>query len=256
MPTEERLGGGNASGTVVRVGETVRKRWTPATPSVTRFITAVRAAGVEAPAPLGRDEHGRQVLQWIPGRLASKLAPLSREQLRSIGAVIRDIHDASLGFTPTGEDVWESAIPAPGSELICHNDLAPWNLVLPAEEGGHPVFIDWDAAGPSTRLWDLAYAAMTFALSEPSRAAVDAAGDLSALVEGYAPEPSIRRTLAEAVVRRAEAMYTLLSDAHRIGRQPWAAMFTNGHGAHWDAVRSYVRANEPLWDAALNTALR
>ena len=62
--------------------------------------------------------------------------------------------------------------------------------------------------------------------------------------------------MAAAVVRRAEAMYTLLSDAHRTGRQPWAAMFTNGHGAHWDAVRSYVRANGPLWDAALATVLR
>ena len=128
--------------------------------------------------------------------------------------------------------------------------------MLPAEDGGVPVFIDWDAVGPSPRLWDLAYAAMTFALSAPSRAAVDAAGDLSALVDGYAPEPSIRCTLAAAVVRRAEAMYTLLSDAHRTGHQPWAAMFTDGHGAHWDSVRSYVRANGPLWDAALATVLR
>ena len=138
MPTEERLGGGNASGTVVRVGETVRKRWTPATPSVTRFVTAVRAAGVEAPAPLGRVEHRRQVLQWIAGTLASELAPLSREQLRSIAALIRDIHGASLGFAPTVDDVWESAIPAPGSELICHNGLAPWSLVYRRKMAASP----------------------------------------------------------------------------------------------------------------------
>ncbi len=84
---------------------------------------------------------------------------------------------------------------------------------------------------------------------------MDAAGDLSALVEGYAPEPSIRRTLAEAVVRRAEAMYTLLSDAHQIGRQPLATMFANAHGAHWDAVRSHVRQRAAL-GRGLTTALR
>jgi hypothetical protein len=50
---EEVLNGGNASGVVVRVGSTVRKPWTDATPSVLAFMTAVREAGVDVPSILG-----------------------------------------------------------------------------------------------------------------------------------------------------------------------------------------------------------
>ena len=55
----------------MRVGSTVRKPWTDATPSVLDFMTAIRGAGVDVPAALGRDEQGRQATQDVPGRLAS-----------------------------------------------------------------------------------------------------------------------------------------------------------------------------------------
>jgi len=49
-------------------------------------------------------------------------------------------------------------IPDPAAgDLICHSDLAPWNLVRNEQRW---VFIDWDNAGPSSRLWDLGYAAL------------------------------------------------------------------------------------------------
>ncbi|MDF2580485.1 MAG: aminoglycoside phosphotransferase, partial [Microbacterium sp.] len=48
---EEPLEGGNASGSVVRVGDTVRKTWTASTPSVIAFVEALRAQGVDAPEP-------------------------------------------------------------------------------------------------------------------------------------------------------------------------------------------------------------
>jgi len=185
---EQLLDGGNVSGGVVRVGSTVRKPWTDATPSVLDFMTAVRAAGVDVPAVLGKDELGRQVTEFIPGRLALHSDPLAHSELGRVGAIVRAIHDASETYTPANEASWSTAIPAPGDELICHNDLAPWNLII----GNRWVFIDWDAAAPSTRLWDLAYAAQTFTLSNTDQAPEEAALNLAALVDGYGAGRSLR----------------------------------------------------------------
>ena len=98
---EALLEGGNATDGVVRVGATVRKPWTANTASVIEFMTAVRAAGVDVPAPLGRDDQGRQIIEFIPGRLAMHSPPLTLPELSRVGALVRAIHDAADGFDPT-----------------------------------------------------------------------------------------------------------------------------------------------------------
>jgi tRNA A-37 threonylcarbamoyl transferase component Bud32 len=160
---EERpLTGGNSTSGVVRVDSTVRKPWTSSTPSVSEFMTAVKAAGVDVPAVLGRDSLGRQILEFLPGGLAHDLPPLTLPELGRVGRLVRAIHDAGRSFRPREAPTWNTLIPTSGEELICHNDLAPWNLIV----GERWVFIDWDGPGPSTRLWDLAYAAQAFTLAE------------------------------------------------------------------------------------------
>lgn len=247
MESEHELEGGNASGAVVRIGGTVRKPWTAATPSVVSFVEAVRASGVDAPAPLGRDEMGRQVQEFVPGRIAIDSGPLSLADLRRVGSIVRSIHDASMSFVPDADAVWETAIPAPGAELVCHNDLAPWNLIV----GDRWVFIDWDAAGPSTRLWDLAYAAQAFTLCDPGCDPAQAARALATFVAGYDADHRMRQALPAAMSERTAAMYDLLASSHAIGREPWASMFVQGHGAHWKAVTHYVETHRDVWSAAL-----
>jgi Ser/Thr protein kinase RdoA (MazF antagonist) len=247
---EEALAGGNAGGTVVRIGDTVRKPWTAATPSVVSFVEHLRGAGVDAPAPLGRDEQGRQVQEFVPGRLAMGADPLSLSELRRVGAMVRSIHDASAGFVPPLGAVWDTAIPAPEADLVCHNDLAPWNLIV----GERWVFIDWDASGPSTRLWDLAYAAQAFTLNDPGRAAEESAEALAAFVDGYCADEELRDDLPTEMGRRTQAMYDLLHSSSLAGREPWASMFETGHGAHWQAVTRYVTAHREVWARALGAA--
>lgn len=65
MEIEDELIGGNASGGVVRIGFTVRKSWTASTPSVFEYMTALRGAGLEVPAVIGRDDQGRQVTELV-----------------------------------------------------------------------------------------------------------------------------------------------------------------------------------------------
>jgi Phosphotransferase enzyme family len=158
--TEHALGGGNVAAAVVRVGDTVRKPagfWTPAVEALLSHLH--RRGFTGAPRPLGRDGQGREVLEYVPGPMAIDQPRLDDGGLRRVGRLIRDLHDASAGFSPPPASRWNVAIPPDRRDLVCHHDLAPWNLVAGADRW---VFIDWDGAGPGSRLWDLAYAMKGF----------------------------------------------------------------------------------------------
>jgi Ser/Thr protein kinase RdoA (MazF antagonist) len=246
MP-EQSLSGGNTSGAVVRVGNTVRKPWLASTPGVHAFMAAVRKAGVAVPAVLEADEAGRQVLVFAPGRSALESGPLTEPQLTQVGGMVRPIHDASENLNSPNSAMWNVAIPAPEEGLICHNDLAPWNLIV----GARWTFIDWDAAGPSSRLWDLAYAAQAFTLSDPDQEPEESGVRLAAFVAGYGASHQLRQDLPAAMYRRAAAMYELLSSSHAAGSEPRSSMFSEGHGDHWHRVTEYAREYEEVWVSAL-----
>jgi hypothetical protein len=65
------LAGGNLS-RVVRVGDTVRRPTGPWTPMVHDLLRHIRSRGfLFAPEPLGIDQHGREILSFIPGETIS-----------------------------------------------------------------------------------------------------------------------------------------------------------------------------------------
>ena len=245
---EQELTGGNASGRVVRVGDTVRKPWIANTSAVQSYLRALRERGVDAPKPLGSDQHGRQMVEYVNGTLALGQLPLGTGDLLRVGRMIRRIHDASE-FVPVPDPAgWGMLLPAESPNLMCHNDLAPWNLIT----GDRWVFIDWDGAGPSTRLWDLAYAAQSFGMLFEGQPVDSAATRLRAIVDGYQADPSLRRALPAAMAQRTTAMFELLRSSSESGFQPWADMYVNGHGEHWRAAAAYVARHQAAWDRALS----
>ena len=167
------LVGGNVSAAVVRVGATVRKPVTAATTGVEAVLHHLARVGFDgAPRSLGRDEQGRQVLEYVEGPLAHRLSPMSVGELSRVGRLVADLHRALASFVPPAGVRWEVVIAPDAEEPVCHHDLAPWNLVLGEDRW---VFIDWDGAGPGSRLWDLAYVAQSFVpLEEGGDPAVDA----------------------------------------------------------------------------------
>lgn len=244
---EELLAGGNASGGVVRVGVTVRKPWLPTSERTVAFTGALRRHGIDLPRTHGRDDEGRLVLDFVPGVMAIDHAPLSLALVERVGDLVRDIHDAS-GALPVPDD-WDVLIPADDPDLICHNDLATWNLVI---DGDRLVFIDWDGAGPSTRLWDLAYAAISFSHLFPGGEVADSACRLAALMDGYRGDQELRKALPAAMTRRAHAMHDLLRRSHETGDEPWGTMYVQGHGEHWAGTATFIQDHQTDWHAALN----
>lgn len=240
---EIALTGGNATAGVVRVGDTVRKPTTGATASVHRFLAHLAAAAVDVPRVYAHDDAGRQVIEFIPGTMADALLPLDAGTLHRVGRMIRDVHDASAGYRDDAAN-WHNLIPAPGTaDLICHNDLTPWNLVT----GQRWVFIDWDGAAPSTVAWDLAYSAQSFALLAPDEDPRVAAARLRTFLDGYGADAALRAQVIDTLAPRAAAMHAMLRRAHDAGEQPWGSMFVDGHGAYWAAVSEYVAQHRPLW---------
>jgi hypothetical protein len=121
--------------------------------------------GFAAPRVLGTDEHGREILRFIPGEAHSgTIEPVpdrifGEDHLVEAARLLRRYHDVVIGFEPPPNARWRLTAPT-SHELICHNDWSPWNALF--RDGGLAVMLDWDLAGPGTRLWDVANAAVSW----------------------------------------------------------------------------------------------
>src|ERR1051325_3006178 len=155
MSEEVLLSGGAITAAVVRVGDTVRRPASPASPVMREVVRRLELMGFDgAPRWLGLDERGRDVLTWIDGETYSERGRLhpylddqagrivfSQAQVCAALALLRRYHDA------LSDDLW------------CHGDFGPWNLVW--SDGLPRAVIDFDAAYRGDASEDVAYALRT-----------------------------------------------------------------------------------------------
>lgn len=257
MPHDEEqpLSGGNVSDGVVRVGNTVRRPVGPWTPAVHALLTHLHEVGFRAaPRPLGIDDQGREVLTFIPGRVVwpdrfSLLGPAQR--LARVARLIRDFHDAVQDFTPPPDAHWNVLIPPEGSDIIAHQDLAPWNLVVGGEDEW--AFIDWDTAAPGSRLWDVAYAMHGFIplSAHPDRQRSDAGDRLRIFADAYGLDEAERCQLVPLLGRRTRSMHDFLQDQAVRGSEPWATLWAEGHGDTWRSDAEYIENRQDQWARSL-----
>jgi Ser/Thr protein kinase RdoA (MazF antagonist) len=81
---------------------------------------------------------------------------LDEEHLVAAARLLRRYHDVVAGFSPPPDARWRFTAPTK-HDLICHNDWSPWNALF--RDSRLAVMLDWDLAGPGSRLWDVANAA-------------------------------------------------------------------------------------------------
>jgi hypothetical protein len=212
---------GNVGG-VVRVGDTVRRAtgtWTEAVHALLEYLST-RIPGV--PRVLGYDEHGREVLSYLHGRVVDiDSESLSTEQIVSVVSWTRDFHEAVAGFTHPGP--WRY-FPVAEPSLIGHNDIAPYNVCF---EGDKVVGVfDWDLAGPTTPLFELAFIAWNCVPLWRDIGPTMAADRLRTIAAAYGGFDA--RQILRAVPRRIQAMLDWIPAAAAAGDQGMAHLMTVG----------------------------
>jgi len=149
----------------VRIGETLRRMMGPWSSAVHALLLHLETQGFEgAPRFLGIDQQRREVLTFIEGEMGHY--PLagymwSDEVLIGVARLLQQYHAAQAGFVAPEGARWQFVYPDVSAyEVICHNDVAPYNMVY--RDGRPYALIDFDEAGPGPRVWDVAYAAYRF----------------------------------------------------------------------------------------------
>ena len=188
------------------------------------------------------------MLEYVEGSLAHARPRLDVAELARVGRLVADVHEALASFVPPAGAHWDVAIPPDRDELICHHDLAPWNLVLGTDRW---VFVDWDGAGPGSRLGDLAYSAQSFPPLQEGGDPDEDAVRLRALVDGYGADGVQRQRLPAMIEARTRGMHALLVAGARTGRQPWARLHAEGHGQYWGAAADYIARHVGTFTEAL-----
>jgi Ser/Thr protein kinase RdoA (MazF antagonist) len=143
---------------VTRDGDAVARPAAPWTASVQALLAHLRARGVTwVPEPRG-EASGVARVSWVEGEVPAYPMPAyvwEPDVLDRAAAMLRELHDATDGFDRTGR-TWALPEHEP-AEVVCHNDFAPYNIAF---RDGLPVgAIDFEAASPGPRAWDLAYLA-------------------------------------------------------------------------------------------------
>ncbi len=230
-------------------GNVVRRPVKPWTPTVQSLLSHLHRAGLPVPEPLGFDEI-HEYVGLVEGDAGAQAWPhqVSPEGVRSAGALLRAIHDATADWRPPDDAVW--SVPHRGGPVICHGDPQPANLAW--RDGRAIGLFDWDAARPGERRDDLAYALIWLTpldadADELSRRGFtelpDRRARIAALLAGYGwHEPF--DVAGEVLRRRVQAIDEVVWLGER-GHQPQASWVAAGWPTRWrdglHAMRALLR---------------
>lgn len=253
-PQEEQELAGGGTARVFRVGQTVRKPLRPWSPAVHRVLDHVRKQGFEdAPAVHGTDEQGRVILTYLEGAVGNY--PLT-DEVRSERALVtsarllRRYHDATVDLAQDPGDHWQFG-PVEPVEVICHGDFAPYNCVFDGETATG--VIDFDAARPGPRAWDLAYALYRYApLAHPDNhdgwgTTEQQAHRARAFLDAYGCTREERATVMDTAAPRLQALADFLQEQAAAGDELFQRHIEAGHLALYVRDIDYIRDRAEDW---------
>ncbi|AGZ42746.1 phosphotransferase [Actinoplanes friuliensis] len=238
--TEQPLPGGlDSGGTVVRVGDTVRRPGGSNAEPVRLLLGHLARAGfTAAPRFLGLDSRGREVLDFLPGDVAVPPYPdwaADEELLLSVAALQSALHSAAAGFTLPSGMSWATRTLPPGAEgeLVCHTDLCLENVVV--RDGRAAAFIDFDLALPVDRLFDIAVAARHWIpLRDPAditdaRAGTDLSRRFALFADVHELSTDDRRRVVELLIGFLDVALADIREKAAAGHPGYAPMWADGY---------------------------
>ena len=241
---EIRLPGGNVSG-AVRVGDTVRRQTGPWTPAVHALLGYLDGRIPRIPRVLGMDGRGREVLGYLPGQVVDiDTEMLSAGQIVSLVSWTRSFHRAVTGFSHPGP--WRY-VPVAEPTLIGHNDIAPYNACFDGDT--LTGVFDWDLAGPTTPLLELAFIAWNCVPLWADMGCEQAASRLGLIASAYG-EVSARQIL-RAVPNRIQLMLDWIPAAAAAGDEGMARLMSAGEPGRSAASLAGLITRIPAIDRAL-----
>ncbi|CAL9672829.1 hypothetical protein SUDANB150_07592 [Streptomyces sp. enrichment culture] len=260
---EALVGGMVNAGAVFRRGALVERPAPPTARALHAHLLALEEHGFDAaPRPVSLTANGREQLTFIPGDVALPPFPrwaMTETALRSVGTLLRRLHDASSAIAVDACVEWPRSLADPvGGTMLCHNDVCPDNVVF--RDGRAAALIDFDMAAPGRAVWDVAMTARYWVpMLDPASAAalyptgLDAPTRLRILADSYGLSPQDRAELPGVIEQATASCRAFVADRVAADDLVYTrALSERGGWQRWDRIQGWLAAHHEVFTAALS----
>jgi hypothetical protein len=215
--------------------------WSATVLDLLRHYERVGFTGAPRVVGSGMSADGRETVTYLEGTSPHPKA-WDDEALFAVGRLLHDAHAAGADFTVPQVAKWQ---PWFGRDLvgrhpvIGHCDVGPWNVV--ANANGPYALIDWEYAGPTDALWELAQAVWLNAqLHDDDIAELHAlppagerAKQAGLLLDGYGLARDDRAGFVDKLVELAVRSARAEAINHNVTEQSTEALPPTGYPVLW-----------------------